>query len=241
MESTAMKIEEILSLLSAGNNKEQVAKEVGFDNVRKLYQYATRHNLKWNEKVNNYEVPKEKYHKDIKPVVVEDNHTVKIQNIISMIDRGINGHEIAKKFKFEDYNQMAQYMKTRGYEWDINKNNYIKKPNVFLTEDKEEQKINNDENSEETEYKDVIKILISNKDKINQILNSKKDSGKMPRYLISGIKVTKTIGMNHALGNLIKEYCDEMNISQREFFEVASIECLKKYGYANEVKALLKV
>jgi hypothetical protein len=38
---------------------------------------------------------------------------------------------------------------------------------------------------------------------------------------------------------LIREYSTEKNISQKDMFQIAMIEFLKKYGYRRETEALI--
>ena len=64
-------------------------------------------------------------------------------------------------------------------------------------------------------------------------------SKNLPRYALPGLRIAKTIQITYPLTEFIKEFTEAKNIIQREFFEIAAIEFLKKYGYAAEVKGLL--
>jgi hypothetical protein len=83
----------------------------------------------------------------------------------------------------------------------------------------------------------MLEMLERNKEKLAELL-SINDGATIPRYVIGGITITKSLCMSHNLAELIKEFSKEKNISQREIFEVSIIEFLRKYGYENEVKAL---
>ena len=52
---------------------------------------------------------------------------VKVENIISAFESpNADPKSIAKKYGFNNHIEMADYMKSKGYKWDISKNNYIK-------------------------------------------------------------------------------------------------------------------
>jgi hypothetical protein len=45
--------------------------------------------------------------------------------------------------------------------------------------------------------------------------------------------------MSNHLDQMIRDFSDEMNITQKEIFEIAMIDFLKKYGYHKEVNVML--
>jgi len=61
----------------------------------------------------------------------------------------------------------------------------------------------------------------------------------LPRYSLAGVRVAKTIQFSNRLNQLILNFTADKNINQREFFEIAVIEMMKKYGYEAEIKGLL--
>ncbi len=83
----------------------------------------------------------------------------------------------------------------------------------------------------------MLEMMDRNKDKLVDVL-AINDNQKIPRYVVGGVTITKSLCMAHPLSELIKEFSREKNISQREVFEVAIIEFLKKYGYEKEINAL---
>jgi len=56
---------------------------------------------------------------------------------------------------------------------------------------------------------------------------------------LAGVRVAKTIQFSNRLNQLILNFTADKNINQREFFEIAVIEMMKKYGYEAEIKGLL--
>lgn len=55
----------------------------------------------------------------------------------------------------------------------------------------------------------------------------------MPPYILSGVVTIKSVNVIITIDNLIKDFNKEHNISQKEIYEVALIQFLKKYGYKN--------
>jgi len=53
------------------------------------------------------------------------------------------------------------------------------------------------------------------------------------------VRVAKTIQITNRLNQLLLNFTADKNINQREFFEIAVIEMMKKYGYEAEIKGLL--
>jgi hypothetical protein len=145
-------------------------------------------------------------------------------------------------------------MKSKGYIWSSEKNNYILKKGIITGEENEPEESNlqedNEVNNSDPNSTDLInqfqrfsklipmlELIEKNSDKIADVLsiNTQKT---IPRYIIGGITITKSLCMSYPLSELVKEFSIEKNISQKEIFEVAIIEFLKKYGFENEVNSL---
>jgi len=86
---------------------------------------------------------------------------------------------------------------------------------------------------------EVIQLLMQNKDKLLEVLNNA-DAESLPRYSISGVRIAKTIHLSHKLNELIKQFTEDKDLKQREFFELAALELMKKYGYEAEIKGLME-
>ncbi len=85
----------------------------------------------------------------------------------------------------------------------------------------------------------MLEMIEKNYDKIAERL-SINSSNTIPRYIVGGVTITKSICMSYPLAELVKEFSIEKNISQREIFEVAIIEFLRKYGFENEINSLFE-
>jgi hypothetical protein len=138
-----------------------------------------------------------------------------------------------------------KYFNSKGYIWDDEKQNYFLQPQEI--EDIEEiaptRKIMSEQNLSNSldKYSMLLKILDENKEQLFELLQGDNSISSLPRYIIAGVTITKTIGMNNSVDRIVKDFCGEMNLTQKDFFEIAAIELLKKNGYADIVKANLKV
>lgn len=83
----------------------------------------------------------------------------------------------------------------------------------------------------------MLKMLIKNKDKLAELLNNE-NIKSLPRYKLPKYKISKYFQLSHKLEELLKEFCQGNDITQRELIETALIEALRKYGYEAEVKGI---
>ena len=90
-------------------------------------------------------------------------------------------------------------------------------------------------------YAELLEFLDRNKNKLYALLMaSGNQAGTIPRFIVPGTTKTKSVYMSDLLSKLINEFSESKNLSQRDIFEGAIIEFLKKYGYAREIELLLK-
>lgn len=256
----------VLTKLMEGITREGIAKELGHKNYRTIDMYMRRHGYAWDGQKQLYvmKIEENNFNSNI-----EDNANGKIQRIITYFSMGMDPMEIAKRLGFNDHKTMAAYMKAKDYIWSSTKSNYVLARGMASrnTEDsilynrsieketspRETYKESYDSNEINTPVDKIgssveerlhnllpmLEMIGKNKDRLAELL-SINDNGTIPRYIIGGIGITKSLCMSHLLSELVKEYSKEKNISQREIFEVAIVEFLMKYGYANEVNALFR-
>ncbi|WP_238882320.1 hypothetical protein [Clostridium sp. YIM B02551] len=234
-----MKIQRVLELCKAGNNRHEVAKILGYKDYKGLQAYMKRYQYTWNDSIQNYQKLSE-YEKQVKTERIlreyEDEASSKPARIISMFSKKLEARDIAKKQGFENHKTMASYMKARGYIWNNEKTNYERDSSIIVDDEEENQSGRNIHNS------DIFQMLENNKEKLMELLNSySNDEMVMPRYVVGGLCVTKSVHMVTGLDLLIREYSTEKNISQKDMFQIAMIEFLKKYGYKREVGALIEL
>lgn len=250
----------ILKALFMGKTREELAKEFNHKSYRTLDMYMRRRGYVWDSTKQNYiEKPIES------PNIEEGFIASKVDKIISLFESGMDPRDIAKKVGMKDHRTMAAYMKDNGYVWSSQEQNYVLLRGEIEEDDFSNESLQEDvemsENlvPEETSsfklpentlpYSDgsrmkkletllpMLEMLDRHKDKLAELLSINEGS-TIPRYVVGGISITKSLCMSYPLAELIKDFSKEKNISQREIFEVSIIEFLRKYGYENEVKAL---
>lgn len=192
---------------------------------------------------------------DLKITIEDETPTTKIQRIITLFNSGLDPMEVAKKVGMKDHRAMAMYMKSKGYIWSSEKKNYTLEKGLVEEEPKLSENTNiadKDNIADNNENLDVfgqferfiklipmLEMIEKNYDKVAEML-SINSLNTIPRYIVGGVTITKSLCMSYPLAELIKEFSIEKNISQREIFEVAIIEFLRKYGFENEVNSLFQ-
>jgi hypothetical protein len=155
---------------------------------------------------------------------------------------------IAQQEGFENHKDMAEYMTSKGYEWNVYRNNYVR----VVGKSKEEEvpteqsaDVSTDTTEQElpagiAEYLPFLHFLYEKREDLYRLLSGVKEDGKIPRYAVPGLVRTKAIYMSDMVGKLTGEFSREKNVTQREIVEAALLEYLQKYGFKHEVEALLK-
>jgi hypothetical protein len=91
-------------------------------------------------------------------------------------------------------------------------------------------------------YGSILQLLETNKDRLIEVFNSQKEEVlRIPRYSLTGVPMIKSVNFTSTIDRLVKEFSEDKNITQKVIFELAVIEFLKKYGYANQVKTMLHI
>ncbi|WP_432662555.1 hypothetical protein R9X47_18710 [Wukongibacter baidiensis] len=251
----------ILKRLMEGLSREELAQELGHKSYRTLDMYMRRRGYRWESVKQIYVLKSES---NLMPI--HSASTSKVQRVLALFAAGIDPREIAKRVGIKDHRTMAMYMKSKGYVWSSDKQNYILQKGEISIEETQDEEIyteipTKDVSSFEDDYSvnrpkytpssntdlskfdrlekliPMLEMIDRNRDKLIQLL-AINEGGTIPRYVAGGVTITKSLCMSHPLAELVKEFSKEKNISQKEIFEVAIIEFLKKYGYDNEINAL---
>lgn len=236
----------ILKSFMSGKKRNEIAAELGHKSYKSLDMFMRRKGYRWSTQRQTYE-------KNITPMEVVESmpSSSKVHKVMQMIGQGSDPREVSKKLAFEDHKVMAEYMRDKGYVWSTDTSNYVRQVGkIEAAQDGDDNKANNYVNNIKKgdagmEQMDILQKLMPmlemmnlNKDKLAEILSGQ-SPGVIPRYLVPGICATRSIYMSHAVGELVKNFSLEKNITQKEVFEIALIDFLKKYGYEAEIKALL--
>ena len=150
---------------------------------------------------------------------------------------------VASELGYEDHHALAEYMRSEGYMWEPEIQNYGysgTKPEgaVMLEEVVNENNFKEDTSQVMEEIRKLLPYLKALTD--NQAQNqTEKTVPILPHYRIPGIAVTKSVRIVYPLVDLAEHFCSSLGMSQREFFELALIETLQRYGDVEAVSAIL--
>ncbi len=254
------RVQLILRSMVEGKTRDQLALELGHKSYKTLDIYMRRKNFMWDRDRQSY-VPiyNRLDHYDSGKEVFSSS---KLSTIISLFNKeDADAKTIAKRLGFTNHREMATYMKSKGYVWSAEKKNYQK----MLGKVQEEREViqdipavEKDEISPEPlqalpasvktgrlgtdhlgDYIPLLELLDRNRDRLIDLIVPGSETGKVPRYAVPGIFVTKSVHMTNTLDQLVREYSKEKNISQRDIFAVALIEFFQRYGYEREMETLL--
>ena len=187
----------------------------------------------WNREKQVYEL------KGVKPTQGAEevsSGTKKVRQVLRLFEEGKDPKEVAKEVGFKNHLALAEYMQEKGYRWNHKTQRYEQQVGELKEEEGAEKKEPVSSGHQEDE---VMQLLLNNKDKLAKMLQTE-ESKKIPRYSLPGVCVSKTLQVSNRLNELIKEFTEQKNINHREFFEIAAIETLIKYGYEAEVKGILE-
>ena len=242
------KVKQIIEMLKF-KTRDEVAAELGYKNYKSLDMYMRRKNFAFDSQQGQYFPMRNRLEKpDPKSYA-----PTKVASIITAFEmEGADPRLVAKQEGFQDHKEMAEYMKTKGYEWNVHKNNYVKTVGRIDVPEPVSQSmpepipgpINQAASGESPEgleeYLPFLRFLYEKRDDLYQLLSGTREDGKIPRYAVPGVVRTKAIYMSDAIAKLAGEFSKEKNITQREVMEAALVEYLMKYGFKREVETLLK-
>ena len=233
------KISQTLAMLAEGKTKEEIVKHFGNKSWSTIDMYFRRKGFRWNGKTFE---PRGEGGTD----AVEEARFV--QTKAAQIVRQLNQkyadiRQVAIKNGFSTIEEMGEYMKSQGYVWNSDINNYEYDENIAKkqrvqarhTQGKASGKV------EELpdEYRDLLEYLLDKKERLYELLEPQ-NSGTLPRYKFKGAKANKTLGLPTSLQTLLNDFSKEFNVTQRDIIEVALAEFFKKYGYEEQLNSVLQ-
>ena len=118
-----IKVNRVIKLLKEGQTREVIAKNMGYSTYKSLDMYLRRKNFYWDSKIKNY-VPNINKSKSTRSNNIKSSS--KIEEIISLFKKELDAKFIAKTIGFSNHIELASYMSNNGYQWSIDKKNYVK-------------------------------------------------------------------------------------------------------------------
>lgn len=256
------KIRYVIENIAKGRELDVIAIELGYKNHKSLDMFMRREGYLKDRNAGNYYPKNGKGY--IPQEMLEEDACVPVKAlevIQHFKEKKHTPKQIAANAGFKDIKEMAVYMKSRGFIWDVERNNYVleKQEHETLEEDNIHEEAENKEyaitdmcdgikegeekpNASISKYLNLLEYLYERKDKLAGILDEEyanKASCSIPRYIIQGIYITKSLHMNSQLDKMIKDYSTEKGIQQKDIFEIALVEFFMKYGYDRKIRVLL--
>ena len=245
------KVDYVLEALAAGKSRKDLADEYDYSNWKSLDMYMRRKNFRYDSEKGTYVPDVEE--DDPVPTGAES----KVAMIISLFqDDSTDPKKIAQQLGFADHRELAQYMSDRGYTWSSEKENYVreKQSKEANTEDSSSFDAVEEESSQTTsnlssqqnttsddllQYLPLLQKLAAKEEELDRLLAEGSKDGQVPKYAVPGASMTKSTYMSQRLAQLLEEFSDVKNVSQREIVEAALVEYFKSYGFDQEVQSLL--
>ncbi len=218
--------------LLSGASREHLAKFFGHKSYKSLDMFMRRKNYAWNGNKQVYEIKAKKPKKE--DFDEEQTESKRVRQILKSFKEGKDAKKIAKELGFKNHLVLAEYMGDKGYLWNHKTLSYeLVEGNKSAPDVMEKVEASSADGYDQ----ETVSFIMENKDKIMELLEE--DSYKeLPRYRVKGYKINKCIQLSHKLDLLLKDFCEDHNITQREIFEISLVETLKRYGYEAEIKGI---
>ncbi|KIL45566.1 hypothetical protein KP77_28580 [Jeotgalibacillus alimentarius] len=243
------RVQEVLQGLANNKTRDELASSFGHKNYKTLDIYMRRKGFKWDRTAGTYVLDQP----ETTPEVASIDRTKAGKVIMMLKDKDADVRQIAMQLGFKNHQELADHMKVRRYFWNSKLNNYEKMSGIpeeatLPDKDKLEDssgmiKLPDRPPKDLTDfqtYLPILEIIEQNKDKLMELLQSTEDTNSFPKYGLPGVPTTKTIQMITSLQEVVKEFCAEKNLTQRELFEIALIDFFRKYGHGHIINPILR-
>lgn len=240
------KLHILLEAIASGEPREALAQRLGYRSVKSMDSFLRRRDYVWDRYQQCYvEKPSSK----VPTGVLGDlplQPPERVARVIALWKApGAEAKSVAKQSGFSDHREMAKYMATHGYSWSSQENNYIKTGSA--SDQGEKSLVSNPPKLDQTvlnepasfsNYESLLNWLSTHQEALQSMVSLSGDPQFLPRYLVPGVLVTKSIHMSHLLDQLARDYSSIKHVSQREIFEVALIEFFQRHGFHQEIRRL---
>lgn len=233
------KISQTLAMLAEGKTKEEIVKHFGNKSWATIDMYFRRRGFRWNGKTFE---PRGEGGMD----AVEEARflpTKAAQIVRQLGQKYADIRQVAIKHGFSTIEEMGEYMKSQGYVWNSDLNNYEYDENMAQKQRVQSKNTQGKASGKVEglldEYRDLLEYLLDKKERLYELLESQ-NSGTLPRYKFKGAKANKTLGLPTSLQTLLNDFSKEFNVTQRDIIEVALAEFFKKYGYEEQLNSVLQ-
>lgn len=227
------KIQKTLELLESGKTKQEIADHFGHG-WSGVDMYFRRKGFRWDGKTFVPQTEKKSSAQE------ETKHLAnKAGQVIRQLGQSEkNIRQIARRNGFETVDELGEYMRSQGYHWNSEIENYEYDEAV-----KTEKRVSSEHEGDGTDAMDeshmeLLRFLAMNRERLEVLLGEAHET--LPRYRFRGAKANKTLAFPTSLMTLLSDFSNEFNVTQRDVVEVALAEFFKKYGYAEQLDGALR-
>jgi hypothetical protein len=232
------KLRVLLSALETGETREAVAVRLGYRSVKSLDSFLRRRGYVWDRHQQHYVIKTEVGAQETTVTPPIPDMVARVLTLFASSPNA-DAKTVAKQAGFSTHREMAAYMAAHDYRWHADEKTYVRSsPPSTATATATATVPPLPTESAWQPYGTFLAWLATRQDALQALLSLSGDPQFLPRYLVPGVLVTKSIHMSHLLDQLARDYSREKHVSQREVFEVALIEFFQKHGYHNEIKRL---
>jgi hypothetical protein len=233
------KISQTLSMLEQGISKDEIYKQFGNKNWKTVEMYFRRRGFRWDGETF---VPVE----EKSTSAVEEAryiHTKAAQIVRQLMQNKADIRQIALRNGFRSVEEMGEYMKSQGYVWSHDANNYeydeksVQKPASPSQKATIAPTVKGKVEGLDS-YQFLLDYLLDKKERLYELLGTE-HNGTIPRYKFKGQKANKTLGLPTSLQALLNDFSKEYNMTQRDIIEVALAEFFQKYGYEEQLNSVI--
>lgn len=232
------KISQTLSMLNQGKSREEIYKYFGNKNWSSVDMYFRRRGFHWNGETF---VPQRE--KTISAAEEATFLPTKSAQVVRQLNQKYADiRQIALKNGFASVDELGEYMKSQGYVWNSDANNYDYDETVSqkqVTDTTTGSSVLTGKTNEE-DYEFLLDYLLDKKERLFELLETE-NTGTLPRYTFKGAKANKTLGLPTSLQTLLNDFSHEFNVTQRSIIEISLAEFFKKYGYEEQLNSVLHV
>lgn len=229
------KISQTLSMLAQGKSKEEIYSHFDNKNWKTIDMYFRRRGFRWNGETF---APEEQ-----KTVSAAEEatfiQTKAAQVVRQLTQKRADIRQIAMKNGFSNVEELGEYMKSHGYVWDSDANNYEYDENMVQKQSSSPKTPSSIAGGIQG-YQVLLEYLLDRKERLYELLETE-HNGTLPRYKFKGAKANKTLGLPTSLQTLLNDFSKEFNVTQRDIIEVALAEFFKKYGYEEQLNGVLQM
>lgn len=124
-----VRVKQILSMIEQDTSRDEIARKLGYDNVKPVDQFMRRHGYNWSKLYHAYE--RKQSTQDRTAQVCDSVVEVpKVPEKVARIQRRLKESDVdfglaARVEGFRNPEEMAQYLKSQGYIWSSEDANYV--------------------------------------------------------------------------------------------------------------------